>query len=228
MILCIPSHIFLEKKHGTTKLDPVDTTEESCMKKWTLERLGQRMGLAPRRWSDGRDGFHPTYDEWGRLNHLSWLKNEQPGGLRLMLNHSKRHGKLVLLRGSGGTSDTEEYEHGRVTLYDAWSDNRSPSAMRWSKWVRASVVSILGLEWCLLCNTGLHHSPGVAHTKDGYSHLCAPCWRLIKTTQPHPRQWPLGERLCGGCGHRCPDETLMYVGVGGKLCANCALEVTHV
>ena len=195
------------------------------MKKWRFEQLTQRLGLAPKQNSDGNDGLHPVYDSRRRLTQLHWLYDGQPGSLQLTLVPKRKHGELVLLNGSGGSPDTEVYNGGRVDVYNAWSDNQKPYRMRWSAWVRASVLRLIGVKGCLLCSDGLDKAIGVAHTAGGFSHLCANCWRHLRIAQPLPRRWPLGERRCGGCGECFGDEVGMYEGRGGKLCTGCASEI---
>jgi len=190
--------------------------------------MGRRLGMPPRRWSDGQYGLHPTYTFTGTLVHLCWLHHGTSGNIALTLFPRQRKGKLEYHIGSCGTPDSVVYEKGRATQYDAWSDNIPPAAIRWSKWVRQCVTTIMGMERCLLCRTGLDESPGVAHTMDGYDHLCRPCYTHIQDTKPMGRQWPLGERKCGVCGDVQPDQGLMFEGKGGKICTPCATQITPI
>ncbi len=83
-----------------------------------------REGLVALCYEDGQLAFLGFYLQ-GSCDH-SWV---------LILKQGIEQGEARLVKGSGGTADSEYYRDGSWERYDAWSDNSKPKAEDYQVWV---------------------------------------------------------------------------------------------
>lgn len=53
----------------------------------------------------------------------------------MKLEHGIEKGRAVIVLGSGGTPDSEDYSNGTWERFDAWSDSRGPVEEDYTVWV---------------------------------------------------------------------------------------------
>lgn len=197
-----------------------------------LEALARALGLppawrAPAAAPGARAGlaFDPigpeqTGDGDGIL--VAWLQAGAPVGRHLRLWPRARAGAAIWPEGSGGTPDHEVYRDGAAERFDAWSDGARPHRQPFARWAEAQARAVIGAPRCLLCGAPMAQAPIAALSADGEAHLCAGCLPGLEPAALRPRQWPMGERRCRACERCYPDETPMFHGRAGLLCAPCA------